>query len=72
MVCLNEHMLLPLCMLMTMHIRMFYVLNFLFQHYMPVHVHGAIFLEVFDGLVASSSSVRGLGTLQVHQCVVDK
>ena len=31
---------------------------------MPIHVHGAIFLEVFDGLVASSSPVRGSGTLQ--------
>ena len=42
---------------------MFYVLSFLFQHYMPVHVHGDIFLEVFDGLVASSSPVGGLGML---------
>ena len=31
---------------------------------MPVHVHGAIFPEVLDGLVASSLPVRGLGTLQ--------
>ena len=31
---------------------------------MHVHVHGAIFPEVFDGLVVSSSSVGGSGTLQ--------
>ena len=31
---------------------------------MPVHVHGAICPKVFDGLVVSSSSVRGSGTLQ--------
>ena len=31
---------------------------------MPVHVHGDICPEVFDGLVVSSSSIGGLGTLQ--------
>ena len=49
---------------MIMNLSMFYVLSFLFQHYMDVHVHGAIFLEVFYGLVAASSSVRRSGTLQ--------
>ena len=43
---------------------MFYVLSFIFENYMHVHVHGAIFLEIFEGLVASSSSVRGPGMLQ--------
>ena len=47
-----------------MHPCMFYVSSILFQHYMHVHLHGASFLEVFDGLVASSSPVRGSGTLQ--------
>ena len=56
--------LLLLCILRIMHLSMFYVLSFIFQHYIPVHVHGAIFPEVFDGLVASSSPVRGSGTLQ--------
>ena len=41
---------------------------FLFEHfisiYMHVHVHEAIFLEVFDGLVASSLLVGGSGMLQ--------
>ena len=49
---------------MTMHLSMFYVLSILFQHYMHVRVHGASFLEVFDGLVASSLPVEGLGMLQ--------
>ena len=56
--------LLPLCIHRIMHLSMFYALIFLFQHYMPVHVHGVICSEVFDGLVASSLPVRGLGTLQ--------
>ena len=43
---------------------MFYAIIFLFQHYMPIHVHGAIFLEVFDGLVVASSLVRVSGILQ--------
>ena len=43
---------------------MLYVLSFIFQHYMPIHVHGDIYPEVFDGLVVSSSLVRGSGTLQ--------
>ena len=30
-----------------MHLSMFYVLIFLFQHYMHVHVHGAIYSRVF-------------------------
>ena len=38
--CLNV-CLLPLCMWMTMHLSMFYVLRILFQHFMYVHVHGA-------------------------------
>ena len=38
----------------------------MFKHFklMCVHAHGASFLEVFDCSVASSSPVRGLGTLQ--------
>ena len=56
--------LLLLCIWRILHLSMFYVLSFRFRHYMLVHVHGAIFPEVFDGLVASSSSVRGSGTLQ--------
>ena len=40
----------------------------MFEHfisvYMHVHVHGAICLEDFDGLVTSSSLVGGSGTLQ--------
>ena len=47
-----------------MHISMFYVLTILFQHYMHVLVHGASFLEVYDGLVVSSSSVGGSRMLQ--------
>ena len=31
---------------------------------MPVHVHGAVCPKVFVCLVASSSAVKGLGTLQ--------
>ena len=44
-----------------MHLSIFYVLSFIFQHYMPVHVHGAICLDVFDGLVASSCRSEGWG-----------
>ena len=47
-----------------MHPCMFYVSSIVFQHYMYVHVHGASFPEVFDGLVVSSSPVRGSRTLQ--------
>ena len=47
-----------------MHLSMFYVLSFIFQHYMPVHVHEAICTEAFEGLVASSSLVRESGMLQ--------
>ena len=43
---------------------MFYVLRILYQHYMYVHLHGAIFLEVFVCLVASSLPVGGSGMLQ--------
>ena len=58
--------LLPLCICRILHLSMFYVLRFIFQHYMHVHVHGAIFPEVFVCLVASSSLVRGSGKL--HTC----
>ena len=47
-----------------MHLSILYVLSFLFQIYMHVLVHGASCPEIFDGLVASSLLVRGLGTLQ--------
>ena len=56
--------LLLLCIRRIMHLSMFYVIVFIFQHYIHVHVHGAICSEFFDGLVASSSLVTGSGMLQ--------
>ena len=47
-----------------MHLSMFYVLSILYQHYMYVHLHGAICLEIFVCLVVSSLPVGGLGMLQ--------
>ena len=44
---------------------MFYVLSFIFQHYMPIHVHGAICSEVFVCLVVSSRWSKGRGRYSV-------
>ena len=49
---------------MNRHLIMFYVLGILFQFICMFMFMGLFFPEDFDGLVASSSLVRGLGTLQ--------
>ena len=63
-VCLNERMFSSAMYMKDYSLSMFYVLSFIFQHYMPVHVHGAICPYVGDSSVLFAG--RRVGEVIIH------